>query len=457
MAPAILALSWDVGVKIRALLLSDGTLELNYRDGRSSSVPGAVILKAWRGRPRRVRVRRRAPLGRRQALRHAGGHRRGHGGQRPRQRRLPLPRLREPRGGGGVFGHLVTPTNMNQMFVSCASLETIWAESFYGSVESGTLMFSGCRAPRRGEGLRPGAGGRPPEPALRVDRRADPPRRVGGRARVVPLLPLCGRRARADGGDRARGGAGAGLVGAPVRERPVQLGGLPALVRPPARRGGGGDRLRHGGLRPREHELLALRAPVDHQCDGGWGTSTACARCSTPSTAARGSRRSTSPGSTRPRSRTSPTPSAGAGSLVTIWADADWALPTSGVSGFQTFYQCSSLVGGAGTTYASSRAGLPVHEDRRRGRRRVPHREELLTGTPPARAAPAPHVPEGVDAPPDSARDEPAVRGGAMSGALRPSTLLASPQILPTPTRVPGPRTASSSALSCLPAQSPRF
>lgn len=47
----------------------------------------------------------------------------------------------------------------------------------------------------------------------------------------------------------------------------------------------------------------------------------------------------------------------GCGSLVTIWVDADWALSTSGVSGFQTFYQCASLVGGAGTTYASSRAG----------------------------------------------------------------------------------------------------
>ena len=34
---------------------------------------------------------------------------------------------------------------MNQMFVSCASLETIWAENFYGSVETGSLMFSGCR------------------------------------------------------------------------------------------------------------------------------------------------------------------------------------------------------------------------------------------------------------------------------------------------------------------------
>ena len=47
MAPAILALVWDVGVKMRAILLADGTLEFNYRDGRSSDVPGAVILDAW--------------------------------------------------------------------------------------------------------------------------------------------------------------------------------------------------------------------------------------------------------------------------------------------------------------------------------------------------------------------------------------------------------------------------
>ena len=37
---------WDVGVKMRATLLADGTLEFNYRDGRSFDVPGAVILGA---------------------------------------------------------------------------------------------------------------------------------------------------------------------------------------------------------------------------------------------------------------------------------------------------------------------------------------------------------------------------------------------------------------------------
>ncbi|MFR2030728.1 MAG: hypothetical protein ACLS3M_04495 [Collinsella sp.] len=42
-------------------------------------------------------------------------------------------------------------------------------------------------------------------------------------------------------------------------------------------------------------------------------------------------------------------------SLVTIYADATWALPSSGVSDSQCFYNCYKLTGGNGTTYASSR------------------------------------------------------------------------------------------------------
>ena len=44
-------------------------------------------------------------------------------------------------------------------------------------------------------------------------------------------------------------------------------------------------------------------------------------------------------------------------SLATIYADSTWALPSIGLSGSQTFYNCSSLVGGNGATYASSRTG----------------------------------------------------------------------------------------------------
>lgn len=46
----------------------------------------------------------------------------------------------------------------------------------------------------------------------------------------------------------------------------------------------------------------------------------------------------------------------GCSKLTTIFADAIWALPTSGISGSQCFYSCStSLVGGNGTTWASDK------------------------------------------------------------------------------------------------------
>lgn len=47
----------------------------------------------------------------------------------------------------------------------------------------------------------------------------------------------------------------------------------------------------------------------------------------------------------------------GCGSLTTIYEDGTWALPSSGISGSQCFYQCSSLVGGVGTAWSSSNTG----------------------------------------------------------------------------------------------------
>lgn len=47
MAPAILALSWDKGYKLRALLLDDGTLELNYLDGRHTTQAGRTWTKVY--------------------------------------------------------------------------------------------------------------------------------------------------------------------------------------------------------------------------------------------------------------------------------------------------------------------------------------------------------------------------------------------------------------------------
>ena len=44
----------------------------------------------------------------------------------------------------------------------------------------------------------------------------------------------------------------------------------------------------------------------------------------------------------------------GCSSLTTIYADSTWALPSSGISGLQCFYNCQALVGGVGTVWSSS-------------------------------------------------------------------------------------------------------
>ena len=46
----------------------------------------------------------------------------------------------------------------------------------------------------------------------------------------------------------------------------------------------------------------------------------------------------------------------GCSALETIWADADWALPATGVTGTLTFFGCLALVGGLGTEYSPANA-----------------------------------------------------------------------------------------------------
>ena len=355
MAPAILALSWDVGVKIRALLLSDGTLELNYRDGRSSSVPGAVILKAWEVDPAgyasagarpwdddKLSVTRAVIDEDMEDSDLASAAYLFHGCEN----------LVEVEG----FGHLVTPTNMNQMFVSCASLETIWADSFYGSVESGTLMFSGCRRLVGERGY--------------VPEQTDDHLNLHFESTGVLTHP--------DGSEDERewfhcflyadGELVLTAATAPETGRElVSSGRLCANAR-----------YNSVGYQPwYDHrddveavEIAADMATYDHVNTNYWLYGHQSITDVTGMGNLHGVREmqhtfnsctglteidlsGLDPSSLEDLAYTF----GGCGSLVTIWADADWALPTSGVSGFQTFYQCTSLVGGAGTTYAGSRAG----------------------------------------------------------------------------------------------------
>lgn len=355
MAPAILALSWDVGVKIRALLLSDGTLELNYRDGRSSSVPGAVILKAWEMDPAgyasagarpwdddKLSVTRAVIDEDMESSALASAAYLFHGCEN----------LVEVEG----FGHLVTPTNMNQMFVSCASLETIWADSFYGSVESGTLMFSGCRrlvgergyVPEQSDdhlNLHFESSGVLTHPDGSEDERewfrcflyAD-----GELVLTAATAPETGRELVSSG--RLCANARYNSVGYQPwydHRNDVEAVGIAADMaaydhvntnywfyghQSIADVTGMGNL---HGVREMRHTFNSCSGLTEIDLSG------------------------LDPSSLEDLAYTF----GGCASLVTIWADADWALPASGVSGFQTFYQCTSLVGGAGTTYASSRAG----------------------------------------------------------------------------------------------------
>ena len=353
MAPAILALAWDVGVKMRALLLADGTLEFNYRDGRSSDVPGAVILKAWEVDPE--------------------GY--SSAGARPwDEDKLSVTRavFDDDFSEGGLesaaylfhgfenlvevegFEELSGVTSMNQMFVSCASLETIWAEVFMGSVTSGSLMFSGCRRLVGGEGYVP-------------EQTDDHDALNFGESGVLTYPDADNREwfrcfLYADGE--------LVLTSATEPEAGRELVSSGRLC--------ANARYNSVGYQPwydHRHDVewvtvAADMASYDHVNTNYWFYGHQAITEVEGMGNLRGVREmqhtfnsceglteidlsGLDPSSLEDLAYTF----GGCGSLVTIWADADWALPTSGVSGFQTFYQCTSLVGGAGTTYASSRAG----------------------------------------------------------------------------------------------------
>ena len=353
MAPAILALVWDVGVKMRAILLADGTLEFNYRDGRSSDVPGAVILDAWEVDP--------------------AGY--SSAGARPWDDvKLSVTRVvfDGDFSGGALtnasylfhgfenlvevegFEELSGATSMNQMFVSCASLETIWADGFTSSATSGSLMFSGCSRLVGGQGYVPG----------QMDNHNELNYGVDG----VLTDPASDQREWFRCFLYADGGLVLTAAAEPEAGRELVLSGRLCA----------NARYNSVGYQPwydHRHDVEAVEiasdmATYDHVNTNYWfyghqsitdvtgmGNLSGVREMQHTFNSCDGLTKidlsGLDPSSLEDLAYTF----GGCGSLVTIWADADWALPASGVSGFQTFYQCTSLVGGAGTTYASSRAG----------------------------------------------------------------------------------------------------
>lgn len=142
MAAAILALEWDVGYKIRALLLDDGTLEINYYKRRTSVTGGRI-----------VQVFEIDPAG------YSSASARSYDSIKLLVKKVYIDstiaildikncnywfnafsNCTEVRG----FENLSGMTSANQMFTSCGSLETIYATSFSNSGLSGSLMFNSC-------------------------------------------------------------------------------------------------------------------------------------------------------------------------------------------------------------------------------------------------------------------------------------------------------------------------
>ena len=351
MAPAILALAWDVGVKMRAILLADGTLEFNYRDGRSSDVPGAVILDAWEVDP--------------------AGY--GSASARPWDD-VKLSVTRAVFDGdfseGGLtnasyifngfsnlveisgFEELSGVASFNQAFSSCDALETIYASGFVAAEGmSGSLCFYGCSRLVGGEGFVPGY--------------SDGADHLAYGEEGVLTDPASDAREWLSCHLYADGEIVFTLDDEPEAGRALCLSGRMCAT---ARYQAIGARAWEGA----EVDVLKATFSADlssldfvnlnYWFYGDGELSEVVGLANLP--AVREMRYAFCSCDSLVEIDLSGFPTgeledvfycfSGCGSLTTIWADADWALP-AGCTGSDAFYNCTSLVGGAGTTYSSSR------------------------------------------------------------------------------------------------------
>lgn len=142
MAAAILALTWDTGLKVRALLLTDGTLEFNYRSVRSSDL--GTVSQCWTVDPSGYASDTERPWHavRTQVRRVAfDSDFSGAGMTNLAYWCKAMTNLTEVLG----FEECSGATDVTQMFLSCGRLETIWATSFDNTaiVASSSVLY-GC-------------------------------------------------------------------------------------------------------------------------------------------------------------------------------------------------------------------------------------------------------------------------------------------------------------------------
>lgn len=353
MAAAILALEWDVGLKLRALLLDDGTFEVNYLE-RRRSVAGSRIVQAFE-----VDVAGYASAGARPW-----------DGVKLQVKKVLVDASVASAGIESCaywfnafakctevwgFENLSGMTNATQMFASCSALESIYATSFAGSLTASSLMFYGCNrlvggtdgfvpAPTSaGSVCKLSTGGVLTDPA--ADARewywahvyAD-----GGAVLTASATPDSSRELAASG----RICANAKYQG--LGFQPWEDAGRQALTRATFAEDMAGysytnltylfysctklvtveglGNLR--GVRSMRYAFTSCGVTEFDFC--GFDPSQLTDLFYTFS---------------------------GCKSLTAIYADADWELPAKGVNGLQCFYNCQALVGGNGTAWSSSNTG----------------------------------------------------------------------------------------------------
>lgn len=144
MAAAILALKWDVGLKPRAVMCADGTLEFNFLEKRACNSTSAAVADAWE-----VALDGYSALGDRPWDKGKLGVRRvvfdaswaKAGCKTCKNWFTGCANLVEVTGFENVAG---TP-ELGYMFANCSSLESVFARGFDASAVTGcAVMFYGC-------------------------------------------------------------------------------------------------------------------------------------------------------------------------------------------------------------------------------------------------------------------------------------------------------------------------
>ena len=355
MAPAIAALEWDVGLKPRAVLLADGTLEFNYLERRRSATSSERVVTAWEAATGGYASAAARPWDARKGEVTAVVFDASFAGTGVTSAAFwftGFTALEEVRG----FECLSGITDATQLFSSCPQLRSVYATGFDASaIAKAGSMFYGCtRLVGGADGFVPattsgasvckvGAGGVLTDPA------ADARTWFTGTLFADGELSLS-----VEGADAAgREVLASGLVCANARYNAIQCNPWADFAKKVALVSVAADMATLPAVNMNFWfygcSALASLAGAGNlrgvsQMQHAFNSCTGLATLDL---------RGMDPGALTSLTYTF----YGCSALETVLVDAGWALPASGVSGLATFTNCKKIRGGNGTAYSSSKTG----------------------------------------------------------------------------------------------------